>query len=385
MINSSILLVDDEEQILKSVKREISPWLAENQLDLLTALSGREALEIVNKHHDNIKVVITDIRMPEMKGSDLVRRIYEKFPEIACILLSAYSDADEISKSVSARICSYIVKPWETDSLIMELEKGLHVYQQRKLSRQDREKLNQLSIAGEMQRKLFGNNLPSSDLIDIDIVYEPAGISECSGDYYEIFELGGNRFLFLLGDVSGHGYPAALIGAMQKSIVRHEYVRHYEKTDLSPAGLLEWLNNRLLVEFRNLPDIYVPFTAVLIDLNAHKLTAANAGHTPVYQIRGSVLNKIQPEGRPAGLNMNARYNDAVFEVFPGDQILMFTDGLLPGKQKTLNQLEHAISYLHGNPNFAESLKTKINYQNTIGRNYTDDLTIITIRIKKFGS
>ena len=50
METSSILLVDDEEQILKSVQREISPWLAQNQLKLLTALSGREALEIINKN-----------------------------------------------------------------------------------------------------------------------------------------------------------------------------------------------------------------------------------------------------------------------------------------------------------------------------------------------
>ncbi|MBN1648291.1 MAG: fused response regulator/phosphatase [Spirochaetales bacterium] len=382
MQNGSILLVDDEEQILISVKREISPWLRTKNLELKTARTGNEALELVHEFHDLIKVVITDIRMPSMKGSDLVGRIYSQYPEIACILLSAYTDADEISKSINSRICSYIVKPWETDTLIREIEKGLQVNQQRSLSRQDREKLQQLSVAGEMQRKLFGNNLPVSDMIDIEIVYEPAGISECSGDYYEVFELGGHRFLFLLGDVSGHGYPAALIGAMQKSIVRHEYVRHYENSEISPAGLLEWLNNRLHVEFRNLPDVYVPFTAALVDFKFRRLTIANAGHTPVYHIRGSVLDKLHPEGQPIGLQMHARYAEIARDIMPGDQVLMFTDGLLPGRQKSLNQIEQGIVYLHNTRNFARTLKTKIQQQNSNGRNYTDDLTIISIKINK---
>lgn len=383
MQNGAILLVDDEEQILKSVKREISPWLNSKKLELKTALSGMEALKLIKNHHDQIKVVITDIRMPNMKGSDLVQTIHEQYPEIACILLSAYSDANELSKSIAARVCSYITKPWETDSLIHEIEKGLHVYQQRKNSQQNKARIQQLTAAGELQRKLFGNSIPETDLININIVYEPAGISECSGDYYEIFELGGNRFLFLLGDVSGHGYPAALIGTMQKSIVRHEYVRHYENTEISPSGFLEWLNNRINVECRNIPDVFIPFTAVLLDLDKRKVIAANAGHTPVYHIRGSVLKRLQSEGQPIGLHMNVQYEELEYDLLPRDQLLMYTDGLLPGKKKSLTQLEQSIAYLHGSTNFAEVLKNKIQHQYSTGRNYNDDLTIISVKVNKF--
>lgn len=109
----SILFVDDEKAILRSLKRLFRgvDW------ELYFAEDGMEALEIMSNHE--IDMVISDMRMPKMDGHRLLREIQRLYPHTVRIILSGFSDEKEIYKSVldgSAK--NYLLKPWEPVELL---------------------------------------------------------------------------------------------------------------------------------------------------------------------------------------------------------------------------------------------------------------------------
>ena len=117
-----ILVVDDEPRIIQSLVRELSPWAQSQGYSITGVLIGRQALEFVEEHQNEVALVIADIRMPGMSGGDMARELRKRRPNIPIVVLSAYNDVGELNK---AEIDSFVRKPWETDHLIGELERAL--------------------------------------------------------------------------------------------------------------------------------------------------------------------------------------------------------------------------------------------------------------------
>ncbi len=104
----SILFVDDEKAILKSLQR----LFIDDDFKLYFAQDGKEALKIM--YENNIEMVVSDMRMPKMNGHQLLKEIQMLYPDTIRIILSGFSDEQEIYKAVldgSAKI--YLLKPWE--------------------------------------------------------------------------------------------------------------------------------------------------------------------------------------------------------------------------------------------------------------------------------
>ncbi len=111
-----ILLVDDEPEILFSLK-----GLLRREFDLYTAESGREALEILEQH--SIHVIMTDQRMPEMTGVQLMRRVKNSHPEAIRIVFTGYADIKAVIDAINhGGLFRYITKPWDPDELIEVLK-----------------------------------------------------------------------------------------------------------------------------------------------------------------------------------------------------------------------------------------------------------------------
>jgi response regulator RpfG family c-di-GMP phosphodiesterase len=107
-----ILLVDDEENILRSLKRE----LMDVPYSLLTASSSSEAIELLKSNI--VSVVITDQRMPGGNGTELLSIVREKYPDTVRILLTAFTDMQDIIEAINeSGIYKYIQKPWKSDDL----------------------------------------------------------------------------------------------------------------------------------------------------------------------------------------------------------------------------------------------------------------------------
>jgi DNA-binding NtrC family response regulator len=113
-----ILLVDDEPEILYSLK-----GLLRREFELHTAESGSEALEIL-KHHV-IHVIMTDQRMPEMTGVQLMCQVKNAYPEAIRIVFTGYADIKAVIEAINkGGLYRYITKPWDPDELIEMLHEA---------------------------------------------------------------------------------------------------------------------------------------------------------------------------------------------------------------------------------------------------------------------
>ena len=117
----NILYVDDEATNLRIFKKTFR-----RDYKILTALSAKEGLEIIEKN--KINLVITDQRMPEMTGLEFLKEIHSKYSNSPPdrLMISGYSDQEAIDKAFSLyNLFAFIAKPWETEHLKEMMERAL--------------------------------------------------------------------------------------------------------------------------------------------------------------------------------------------------------------------------------------------------------------------
>lgn len=118
----TVMLVDDEENILNSLRRV----LRGKPYDLLLATSGAQALSLFELHH--IDLIVSDARMPVMDGPTLLSEVYQRDPQCMSILLTGYADVSMITKAINeGHIFRYISKPWSDDELLLTLDQALEM------------------------------------------------------------------------------------------------------------------------------------------------------------------------------------------------------------------------------------------------------------------
>jgi DNA-binding NtrC family response regulator len=111
----AVLLVDDEPDILYSLN-----GLLRREFDLHTAQSAREALQILAERA--IHVVMTDQRMPDMTGVELLGEVKFKYPDAIRIVFTGYADMKAVIDCLNdGGLYRYITKPWDPDELISML------------------------------------------------------------------------------------------------------------------------------------------------------------------------------------------------------------------------------------------------------------------------
>ncbi len=107
-----MLFVDDEPMILEGLSQ-----LFDTLYDVHTVCCGKEAIDYVSQNPD-IAIIVSDQRMPGMKGIDVLKAIKEVSPDTMRILLTGYADADAILDSVNVgEVFRYVKKPWEPENL----------------------------------------------------------------------------------------------------------------------------------------------------------------------------------------------------------------------------------------------------------------------------
>lgn len=117
-----MLFIDDEENILKAVKR----LFVETEYKILTALSGKEGLDYLR--NEKVNVLVTDQRMPGMTGLDVIREALKIAPNTIMIILTAYSDIDVTIAAINdGHIYKYIVKPWDDEEFKTIIEEAIEL------------------------------------------------------------------------------------------------------------------------------------------------------------------------------------------------------------------------------------------------------------------
>ena len=113
----NILVVDDEED----VRLFLQDFLSERELNVLSAGSGEEALEIMAKETPDI--VLLDVMMPGMDGLECLERIRKQYPKTTVIMITALNDESRISRAKKLGAYNYILKPFSLGYLESELMK----------------------------------------------------------------------------------------------------------------------------------------------------------------------------------------------------------------------------------------------------------------------
>ena len=112
-----ILFVDDEVQILKSLSR----LFIDSEYDVFTAESGEEALKIMETQEINL--IVSDMRMPNMDGYQLLSKVRVDYPKTLRVILSGHADEKIAFKSLLQNISKfYLYKPWNNDVLLKLVE-----------------------------------------------------------------------------------------------------------------------------------------------------------------------------------------------------------------------------------------------------------------------
>jgi DNA-binding response OmpR family regulator len=108
-----VLIVDDEETLTWSMARSLSK--DEDKYEVIIANNGREALNFLKK--DKIDLVISDIRMPDINGLDLLVKIKKEYPETKVIIMTAYGSSDVQKEANRRGSLYYVEKPFEISDL----------------------------------------------------------------------------------------------------------------------------------------------------------------------------------------------------------------------------------------------------------------------------
>ena len=115
-----IILVDDEEEVRKSIIRKIK-WEENGFLVAGDAENGEDALEKIEALEPDL--ILTDIRMPYMDGLTLAERVRQKYPSMKIVIFSGYDDFEYAKQAIKLNVTEYILKPVNVEELTAILQK----------------------------------------------------------------------------------------------------------------------------------------------------------------------------------------------------------------------------------------------------------------------
>jgi CheY-like chemotaxis protein len=121
---AKMLVVDDEPDNLDLLYRTFR-----RDFNVLKAESGGQALEIL-KAEGEVAVIISDQRMPEMKGTEFLSRTVPEFPDTVRIILTGFTDVEDLVEAINAgQVYKYITKPWDPDELKIVVHRAAETYE----------------------------------------------------------------------------------------------------------------------------------------------------------------------------------------------------------------------------------------------------------------
>jgi len=299
------LVVDDEEPARARLGRLLSGC----GVDVVAeAADGQEALSRIDELAPDL--VFLDIQMPGLSGLDVAASLRPPRPRVVfCTAFDRFAiDAFE------HHAVDYLLKPVNKDRLARTVTRVTdEIEEQRRLAREQDD-------AVRTQARLLPPSAPIVPGLDCAGVCRPA--QGVSGDYYDFLTLGPAKVGVVLGDVSGKGTYAGLLGAALQARLQTLAARGSGE----PSRLLEELN-RLTVgtmEGHRFATLYL----AVYDWQHRRLAYASAGHPPALLVRPDrSYQELGATGPAIGWSAGATFDERVVDVGPGDLLVISSDGI----------------------------------------------------------
>lgn len=371
--HGTLLIVDDEPANLQKLRRTFI-----EDFQILEAESGQKALELLNQH--TCSVIITDQRMPDISGVELLKSSLRTNPRAVRIILTGYTEVEDLISAINeGQVDRYVTKPWDPFSLrqsvLRELELG-------KLKRENAVLTEQIRIAKEVQSMLFPQLLPQVPNLEYCGYCRPA--REIGGDYYDFLQMEPSRLWLTVGDISGKGISAALLMANLQGLFRSHAGLYGDSVEQLVTEV-----NRFLHETTGATKFASLFCG-LFDATTRSMHYVNAGHCAPMLIRsgenGLDFQDLAPTGTIVGMFPDITFENRTITMRPGDLLLIYTDGVTEAFDDSSHlfgeeRLREVLSQNFGSPvdKLSETILRKV--LEFSGGVQHDDLTVVAARVK----
>jgi serine phosphatase RsbU (regulator of sigma subunit) len=239
----------------------------------------------------------------------------------------------------------------------------------------------EMSVAHRIQTDLLPDRLPEIPDARLEAYSLPA--KEVGGDFYDVLELGDDRWALAIGDVSGKGVPAALVTVMSQTVLHL-----LAKTESSPAAILTKLNETL---YRETPaGMFLSMFYGIWDRSTGLLRYCNAGHEhPLLYVKAEdAVREIVSDGVALGALDDAKafLDDSEIRLMPGDVLLLYTDGVVEAKNRGdsmfgIERLREDVAKLAGQTGYRylNALKEDVD-RFVAGAEQHDDITMLSLYV-----
>ena len=221
----------------------------------------------------------------------------------------------------------FVQKPWDNSGLLQKLRTQIEQGQMRRRQHgreaesriSDRRLRLELEEAREIQQGLMPRSMPNLPGFTLASAWQPAHM--VGGDYLAAFKFNGRHAALCVADVAGKGLPAALLMSNMQAALRP-----LASDNTSPSELCSRLNQLM---YRNTPlHKFISCFYSVLDVHSRTITFTNAGHNPPLLVRrGGECIRLEEGGRVIAAFNDSRYTQCEIQIYSGDKLLMFTDGL----------------------------------------------------------
>lgn len=252
-----------------------------------------------------------------------------------------------------------------------------------------RKLLDDLEYARDMQRSMLPSELPSEKGVSFHAGYFPA--ERLSGDFYNIFKLDDENIGLYIGDVSGHGVPAAMLAVFLNQSIKTRRLSNDSGFEIiKPSDVLKDLYMSFnMTNFKE--EVYIVMLYGVYNFKKRELILASAGmNTPPILLNGPEgISNIDIKGFPICKFADiyeAEYVDSIITLKQGQKLLFYTDGLVEAENSSMekyaeNRLNGLLKKFHDMPGtkLSEAIEKSI-FDFTRGRRLKDDITFFIMDI-----
>ena len=312
-----VLIADDQPHVLEALQ-----LLLKNNGYHTEAVTQPESVLRALRSSD-FDVVLMDLNYTRDttaggEGLELVSQIRAIDQSLPLVVMTAWGSVDLAVQAMQRGASDFVQKPWSNGELLTKLE--AQVERGHLLRRAQRQHSDELREAREIQRNLLPKSIPQVQ------DYEIAGITQpvrfVGGDYFDVVRVSKTQTVLCIADVAGKGLPAALLmSSLQAALKPLMFAA------LPPREVCRRLN-RMLCEIAPVGKFISLFYGVL-DSEQHRLVYCNCGHNPPMVARVEAeARELNAAGAVLGQFPDWIYEQSDLALTPGDQLLLFTDGLV---------------------------------------------------------
>ncbi|HVW79950.1 MAG TPA: SpoIIE family protein phosphatase [Mycobacteriales bacterium] len=321
-VGRAVLLVEDDEGDAVLVREHLAD--ADPTLEIEWVAKLEQALSVLPGHFD---CVLFDLGLPDATGLEALRSVLDAAPDLPVIVLTGLAQEESGLAAVSVGAQDYLVKGQVDGQL---LRRCIQYSVERKRAEQQLRRLHASELLAAENERLQWGLLPLPIVTDKRLKvltrYQPGHEGVLGGDFFDVVETADGRLHVLVGDVAGHDIDEAALGVALRIAWRTLVLAGTADEDVLPI-----LDKVVASERRN-EETFATVCTVVVGADREGGQLHLAGH-PSPLLLASPLRQIDgaESGPPLGLFADASWSAHRFELPDSWRLMLFTDGLIEGK------------------------------------------------------